>query len=94
MLTILRISAQCGGRCRISGSTRMADAQGVVGELKHQHGKDRARSRGTRCPRVQLLLGCSALNLRRIVAHAGKAATGPHKLTMGGAPGAPPIARL
>lgn len=55
---------------------RMADAEGVVGELKRQHGMDRARSRGTPRFHVQLLLGCSALNLKRIVAHAGEAATG------------------
>ncbi|MGZ6670567.1 MAG: transposase [Solirubrobacteraceae bacterium] len=55
---------------------RMADAEGVVGELKRQHGMDRARSRGTPLLHVQLLLGCSALNLKRIVAHAGEAASG------------------
>jgi Transposase DDE domain len=54
----------------------MADAEGVVGELKRQHGMDRARSRGTPLFHVQLLLGCSALNLKRIVAHADEAATG------------------
>ena len=45
---------------------RMGDAEGVVGELKRQHGMDRARSRGTPLFHVQLLLGCSALNLKRI----------------------------
>jgi transposase len=55
---------------------RMADAEGVVGELKHQHGLDRARSRGTPLFHVQLLLACSALNLKRVVAHAGEAASG------------------
>lgn len=55
---------------------RMGDAEGVVGELKHQHGMDRARSRGTPLFHLQLLLGCSALNLKRIAAHAGQAASG------------------
>lgn len=55
---------------------RMGDAEGVVGELKHQHGMDRARSRGTPMFHVQLLFGCSALNLKRIAAHAGQAASG------------------
>lgn len=55
---------------------RMGDAEGVVGELKRQHGMDRARSRGTPLFHVQLLLGCSALNLKRIAAHAGQAASG------------------
>jgi len=55
---------------------RMSDAEGVVGELKRQHGIDRARSRGTPRFHVQLLLGCSALNLKRISAHTGQAASG------------------
>jgi transposase len=55
---------------------RMGDAEGVVGELKHQHRMDRARSRGTPMFHLQLLLGCSALNLKRIAAHAGQAASG------------------
>ena len=55
---------------------RMGDAEGVVGELKRQHGMDRARSRGTPKFHVQLLLGCSALNLKRIAAHTGQAASG------------------
>ena len=55
---------------------RMGDAEGVVGELKRQHGMDRARSRGTPLFHLQLLLGCSALNLKRIAAHTGQAASG------------------
>jgi hypothetical protein len=55
---------------------RMGDAEGVVGELKRQHGMDRARSRGTPMFHLQLLLGCSALNLKRIAAQAGRAASG------------------
>lgn len=55
---------------------RMSDAEGVVGELKRQHGMDRARSRGTPMFHLQLLLGCSALNLKRIAAPTGQAASG------------------
>ena len=55
---------------------RMGDAEGVVGELKRQHGMDRARSRGTPMFHLQLLLGCSALNLKRIATQAGQAASG------------------
>jgi transposase len=55
---------------------RMADAEGVVGELKHRHGLDRSRSRGTPLFHVQLLLGCAALNLKRLATHAGEAASG------------------
>jgi transposase len=55
---------------------RMADAEGVVGELKQRHGLDRARSRGTPLFHVQMLLGCAALNLKRLATHAGEAASG------------------
>jgi len=55
---------------------RMGDAEGVVGELKRQHGLDRARSRGTPLLHVQLLFGCTALNLKRIAAQIGRAASG------------------
>jgi hypothetical protein len=54
----------------------MGDAEGVVGELRHRHGMDHARSRGTPMFHLQLLLGCSALNLKRIAAQAGRAASG------------------
>jgi transposase len=59
-----------------SHSQRMADAEGVVGELKHRHGLDRSRCRGTPLFHVQLLLGCTALNLKRLATHAGEAASG------------------
>lgn len=59
-----------------SHKQRMADAEGVVGELKNRHGLDRARSRGTPLFHVQLLLGCSALNMKRLATHAGEAAEG------------------
>jgi transposase len=59
-----------------SHKQRMADAEGVVGELKHRHGLDRARSRGTPLFHVQLLLGCAALNLKRLATHGGEAASG------------------
>jgi transposase len=59
-----------------SHSQRMADAEGVVGELKHRHGLDRSRCRGTPLFHVQLLLGCAAINLKRLAAHAGETASG------------------
>ena len=49
---------------------RMADAEGVIAELKNQHGLDRVRCRGTPAFHVQLLLGCAAINLKRLAAHA------------------------
>ena len=48
---------------------RMADAEGVIAELKNQHGLDRVRCRGTPAFHVQLLLGCAAINLKRLAAH-------------------------
>ena len=55
---------------------RMADAEGVIGELKNQHGLDRVRSRGTPLFHVQLLLGCTALNCKRLADHVPEAASG------------------
>lgn len=53
---------------------RMCDAEGGVAELKHEHGMDRARCRGTSLFHVQLLLGCTALNVKRL-ANRGAAAS-------------------
>lgn len=55
---------------------RMADAEGVIAELKLQHGLERARCRGTPLFHVQLLLGCAAINLKRLARHAPVAADG------------------
>jgi transposase len=48
---------------------RMADAEGVIAELKTRHGLGRVRCRGTPTFHVQLLLGCAAINLKRLAAH-------------------------
>ena len=63
---------------------RMADAEGVIGELKNRHGLDHVRSRGTPLFHVQLLLGCTALNCKRLADHVPEAASG--------VAGAPPAA--
>ena len=55
---------------------RMADAEGVISELKLQHALGRARCRGTPLFHVQLLLGCTAINLKRLAKHAPEAANG------------------
>ena len=55
---------------------RMADAEGVISELKNQHGLDRVRSRGTPLFHIQLLLGCAALNWKRLTDHLPEAANG------------------
>jgi transposase len=49
---------------------RMADAEGVIAELKNLHALDRVRCRGTPAFHVQLLLGCAAINLKRLAQHA------------------------
>ena len=54
---------------------RMCDAEGGVAELKNEHAMDRARCRGTSLFHVQLLLGCTALNVKRLAAR-GDAASG------------------
>ena len=48
---------------------RMADAEGVIAELKNLHGLGRVRCRGTPAFHVQLLLGCAAINPKRLAAH-------------------------
>jgi hypothetical protein len=48
---------------------RMADPERVISELKLQHGLARARCRGTPLFHVQLLLGCAAINLKRLAKH-------------------------
>ena len=55
---------------------RMADAEGVVSELKLQHALGRARCRGTPLFHIQLLLGCAAINLKRLATHLPEAAAG------------------
>lgn len=54
---------------------RIADAECAIAELKNEHALDRARCRGTGLFHVQLLLGCTALNLKRLTAR-GQAAEG------------------
>jgi transposase len=55
---------------------RMADSEGVINELKNRHGLDRARSRGTPLFHLQLLLGCTALNCKRLANHVPEAISG------------------
>jgi len=55
---------------------RMADAEGVIAELKNHHGLGRVRCRGTPAFHLQLLLGCAAINLKRLAKHAPTAEQG------------------
>jgi transposase len=52
---------------------RMADAEGGAAELKNEHAMHRARCRGTSLFHVHLLLGCTALNVKRLASRAGAA---------------------
>src|SRR4051795_11925250 len=54
---------------------RMCDAEGGVAELKNEHGMGRAQCRGTGLFHVQLLLSCTALNVKRLASR-GDAARG------------------
>lgn len=55
---------------------RMADAEGVISELKTQGTLDRARWRGTSLFHVQVLVDCAAVNMKRLAEHGGEAAEG------------------
>ena len=55
---------------------RMADAEGVIGELKNQGTAARAQRRGTPHFHVQLLLNCTAVNCKRLTDHAPQAQSG------------------
>jgi hypothetical protein len=68
-------------RCRTEAGIwaykrRMADAEGVISELKLQHGLGRARCRGIPLFHIQLLLGCAAINLKRLAKHVPEAGSG------------------
>lgn len=69
--------ARCkSGRGIWAHKHRMADAEGVIAELKNRHALHRARRRGTPACHVQLLLSCTALNMKRLATHVGQAAEG------------------
>ncbi|MGH2845535.1 MAG: transposase [Thermoleophilaceae bacterium] len=55
---------------------RMADAEGVIGELKNQGTAARAQRRGRPHFHVQLLLNCTAVNCKRLAEHVPPAQSG------------------
>jgi len=55
---------------------RMADAEGVIGELKNQGTTARVQRRGTPHFHVQLLLNCTAVNCKRLAEHGQQAQSG------------------
>jgi transposase len=73
--------ARCqSARGRAADAERQAHAEGAIAELKLRHALHRARCRGTPKLQVQLLLGGTAINLKRLISHsdagAGAAAGG------------------
>ena len=84
----LAARARCKSEAGIEAHRRrMADAEGVIGELKNRGTADRAQRRGTPHFHVQLLLNCAALNCKRLADHAPQAQSGvaaaPHTARMG-----------
>ncbi len=77
-------------RCRSEAGVwahkrRMADAEGVISELKTRGTLARARCRGTPLFHVQVLIDCAAVNMKRLTDHAGEAASGRPAGPAGGA---------
>jgi transposase len=73
----LAARARCKSEAGIEAHRRrMADAEGVIGELKNQGTADRAQRRGTPHFHVQLLLNCAAVNCKRLADHAPQAQSG------------------
>src|SRR4051795_6932522 len=71
-------------RCKTSAGIwahirRMCDAEGGVAELKNEHGMDRARCRGTSLFHVQVLLGCTALNVKHLAPRGQRAGRRPRQ---------------
>jgi transposase len=64
---------------------RMADAEGVISELKTRGTLARARCRGTPLFHVQVLVDCAAVNMKRLADHAGEPAEGRAAGPVGGA---------
>jgi transposase len=79
-----RTEAQCQAllareRCKTelgvwAHKRRMADAEGVISELKTQGTLARARCRGTPLFHLQLLVDCTAVNMKRLADRVGGAA--------------------
>jgi transposase/IS5 family transposase len=70
--------AAAKARCRTPAGReaqidRQAHAEGAIAELKLRHALARARCRGTPKLQIQLLLGATAVNLKRLMGHPGSA---------------------
>ena len=73
----LAARARCKSAAGIEAHRRrMADAEGVIGELKNQGTAARAQRRSRPHFHVQLLLNCTAVNCKRLADHAQQAQTG------------------
>ena len=79
--TSQRLARRARGRCKTSEGVwaharRMADAEGVISELKTQGTLARARCRGRSLFHVQVLVDCAALNCKRLIERAAGRAEG------------------
>ena len=73
----LRARERCESEAGVwAHKRRMADAEGVISELKTQGTLARARCRGTPLFHLQLLVDCAGVNMKRLAAHAGEAGEG------------------
>jgi transposase len=73
----LAARARCKSEAGIDAHRRrMADAEGVIGELKNEGTMARAQRRGSAHFHVQLLLDCAAVNCKRLADHAQPAHDG------------------
>ncbi len=73
----LAARARCKSPAGIAAHRRrMADAEGVIGELKNQGTMARAQRRGTAHYHVQLLVNSTAVNCKRLADHATQAQSG------------------
>ena len=73
----LRARERCKSEAGVwAHKRRMADAEGVISELKTRGTLARARCRGTPLFHVQVLVDCAAVNMKRLADHAGEAASG------------------
>ena len=90
----LRARERCKSEAGVRAhKRRMADAEGVISELKIQGTLHRARCRGTALFHVQVLVDCAAVNMKRLADRGGEAAEGLAAQPAGGARIAPPSAQ-
>lgn len=90
----LAARARCKSEAGVEAHRRrMADAEGVIGELKNRGTAGRAQRRGTPHFHAQLLLNCTAVNCKRLADHAPPAQSGVAAAPQTSETGRPVVAR-